>query len=50
MEKIDCKELPHGITTIDTGYYRPGFDASHLLVEKDQAALVHVKPAAEEGS
>jgi len=40
-----CQDLPHGITTIDTGYCRPGFDASHLLVEKDQAALVDVGTA-----
>jgi len=39
------QDLPHGITTIDTGYCRPGFDASHLLVEKGQAALVDVGTA-----
>ncbi|HVO40988.1 MAG TPA: MBL fold metallo-hydrolase [Aggregatilineales bacterium] len=42
MVTIDCTDLPHGISTIDTGYYRPGFDASHLIVEKDGAALVDV--------
>lgn len=45
MVKIDCKELPHGISTIDTGYYRPGFDASHLIVERGRAALVDVGTA-----
>jgi len=39
------QDLPHGITTIDTGYFRPGFDASHLLVEKGQAAFVDVGTA-----
>jgi len=39
------QDLPHGITTIDTGYCRPGFDASHLLIENDQAALVDVGTA-----
>lgn len=45
MPQTYCQDLPHGITTIDTGYCRPGFDASHLLVEKDQAALVDVGTA-----
>lgn len=45
MEMIDYKALPHGITTVDTGYWRPGFDASHLVVEKDQAAFVDVGTA-----
>ncbi len=40
MPQTYYQDLPHGITTIDTGYCRPGFDASHLLIEKDQAALV----------
>lgn len=40
MEESDFIDLPHGITTIDTGYCRPGFAASHLLVEHGQAALV----------
>jgi glyoxylase-like metal-dependent hydrolase (beta-lactamase superfamily II) len=42
VPQTNYQDLPHGITTIDTGYCRPGFDASHLLVEKDQAALVDV--------
>ena len=35
-------DLPFGITTIDTGFVRPGFDASHLIVENGQAAFVDV--------
>jgi glyoxylase-like metal-dependent hydrolase (beta-lactamase superfamily II) len=42
MKPADCIDLPHGISTIDTGYYRPGFDASHLIVEQGHAALVDV--------
>lgn len=37
-----CQDLPCGITTIDTGYERPRFAASHLIVEGDQAAFVDV--------
>lgn len=36
------QDIGHGIATIDTGYYRPGFDASHLIVEHNRAALVDV--------
>ena len=42
MKPTDCIDLDHGITTIDTGYCRPGFDASHLIVAQGQAALVDV--------
>ena len=35
-------EHPDGITSVDTGYLRPGFDASHLIVEDGQAAFVDV--------
>ena len=42
MEYQLCEDIGHGISIIDTGYCRPGFDASHLLVEKGQAALVDV--------
>jgi glyoxylase-like metal-dependent hydrolase (beta-lactamase superfamily II) len=38
-------DLPFGITTIDTGLVRPGFTASHLIVEDGQAAFVDVGPA-----
>lgn len=34
--------IGHGITAIDTGFCRPSFDASHLVVERDRAALVDV--------
>jgi glyoxylase-like metal-dependent hydrolase (beta-lactamase superfamily II) len=36
------EELGHGITAIDTGYVRPFFDASHLVVEDGRAAFVDV--------
>jgi len=40
MSHPPLTEHPHGITTIETGYLRPGFDASHLIVENGQAAFV----------
>lgn len=40
MNHPPLTEHPHGITTIETGYLRPGFDASHLIVENGQAAFV----------
>jgi glyoxylase-like metal-dependent hydrolase (beta-lactamase superfamily II) len=36
------EDLGHGITAIDTGYVRPFFDASHLVVEGEGAAFVDV--------
>jgi glyoxylase-like metal-dependent hydrolase (beta-lactamase superfamily II) len=42
VKPTDCIDLPHGISTIDTGYCRPGFDASHLIVHRGLAALVDV--------
>lgn len=36
------ESLGHGIHAIDTGFVRPFFDASHLLVEQGQAAFVDV--------
>jgi glyoxylase-like metal-dependent hydrolase (beta-lactamase superfamily II) len=36
------EDLGHGITAIDTGYVRPRFDASHLVVERGRAAFVDV--------
>jgi glyoxylase-like metal-dependent hydrolase (beta-lactamase superfamily II) len=39
-------DFPQGITTIDTGLLRPGFTASHLIVEQTDAALIDVGPAA----
>jgi glyoxylase-like metal-dependent hydrolase (beta-lactamase superfamily II) len=37
-----CEDLGHGITAIDTGFVRPFFDASHLVVEGGRAAFVDV--------
>ena len=34
--------MEHGITAIDTGFFRPVFDASHLIVERGRAAFVDV--------
>lgn len=36
------QDIGFGITTIDTGYIRPGFDASHMIVEEGRVALVDV--------
>jgi len=36
------ENLGHGIHAIDTGFVRPYFDASHLLVEHGRAAFVDV--------
>lgn len=36
--------LSHGITCIDTGFQRPSFDASYLIVENGRAALVDCGP------
>lgn len=36
------QDLGFGITAIDTGFQRPSFDASHLLVENGRAAFVDV--------
>jgi len=35
-------EMEHGITAIDTGFFRPLFDASHLIVERGRASFVDV--------
>lgn len=35
-------DMDHGITAIDTGFFRPLFDASHLIVERGRAAFVDV--------
>ncbi len=40
--KLGSEDLGYGITAIDTGFHRPLFDASHLLVEKGRAAFVDV--------
>jgi glyoxylase-like metal-dependent hydrolase (beta-lactamase superfamily II) len=36
----DVQTLPHGIFVIDTGFHRPRFDASYLIVENGRAAYV----------
>jgi len=33
-------DFEHGISAIDTGFFRPQFDASHLIVENGRAAFV----------
>lgn len=35
-------QFAHGISAIDTGFFRPRFDASHLIVERGRAAFVDV--------
>jgi glyoxylase-like metal-dependent hydrolase (beta-lactamase superfamily II) len=42
MEPPAFEDHGHGITAIDTGYVRPLFDASHLVVENGRAAFVDV--------
>ena len=35
-------DFDHGISAIDTGFFRPRFDASHLILERSRAAFVDV--------
>jgi glyoxylase-like metal-dependent hydrolase (beta-lactamase superfamily II) len=35
-------DFDHGISAIDTGFFRPQFDASHLILERGRAAFVDV--------
>lgn len=42
MADVQYFDHDFGITTIDTGFVRPGFDASYLIVEGDQAAFIDV--------
>jgi glyoxylase-like metal-dependent hydrolase (beta-lactamase superfamily II) len=35
-------DFDHGISAIDTGFFRPQFDASHLIVENGRAAFIDV--------
>jgi len=35
-------DFDHDITAIDTGFFRPRFDASHLIVERGRAAFIDV--------
>jgi glyoxylase-like metal-dependent hydrolase (beta-lactamase superfamily II) len=39
---LDDEDLGYGITAVDTGFRRPFFDASHLVVESGRAAFVDV--------
>lgn len=38
------QRLGHGITVVDTGFVRPRFDASYLIVENARAAFVDTGP------
>jgi glyoxylase-like metal-dependent hydrolase (beta-lactamase superfamily II) len=42
MDLPALEDLGHGITAIDTGFVRPSFGASHLVVENARAAFVDV--------
>ncbi len=42
MNRIKPDTLDHGVHTVDTGYIRSGFDASHIIVESGRAAFVDV--------
>ncbi|HHM06514.1 MAG TPA: MBL fold metallo-hydrolase [Gammaproteobacteria bacterium] len=42
MIQAPVQTLPGGVFTIDTGYQRPGFAASHLIVSGGRGALVDV--------
>ncbi len=39
---MSLQDLGHGISAVDTGFQRPFFDASYLIVEKARAAFVDV--------
>jgi glyoxylase-like metal-dependent hydrolase (beta-lactamase superfamily II) len=38
------QDLPHGVTVVDTGFVRPRFDASYLIIENGRAAFVDTGP------
>jgi glyoxylase-like metal-dependent hydrolase (beta-lactamase superfamily II) len=38
------QRLDHGITVVDTGFVRPQFDASYLLIENGRAAFIETGP------
>jgi glyoxylase-like metal-dependent hydrolase (beta-lactamase superfamily II) len=38
------QRLEHGISVVDTGFYRPRFDASYLVVENGRAAFIETGP------
>src|SRR5438445_2121846 len=33
-------DFDHGISAIDTGFFRPQFDASHIIIERGRAAFI----------
>src|SRR5438874_641121 len=39
---FDVNDHGDGIVAIDTGFFRPMFDASHLIIERGRAAFVDV--------
>lgn len=39
-----CQRLSHGITVVDTGFVRPQFDASYLIIENGRAAFIDTGP------
>src|ERR1700739_2885614 len=41
-QRMTTTDFEHGISAIDTGFYRPRFDASHLIVEYGRAAFFDV--------
>lgn len=43
MESL-YQRLDHGVTVVDTGFVRPRFDASYLVVEEGRAAFVDTGP------
>lgn len=38
------QRLEHGISVVDTGFFRPRFDASYLVVENGRAAFIETGP------
>ncbi|MDH5539480.1 MAG: MBL fold metallo-hydrolase, partial [Rhizobacter sp.] len=40
MQSPDVLLLEHGVHVIDTGFHRPRFDASYLLIEDHRAAFI----------
>jgi len=42
MNSLDLTHWGDGISSVDTGFFRPRFDASHVIVEDGRAAFVDV--------
>lgn len=42
LTRFSETDMEYGITAIDTGFFRPQFDASHLIVERGRAAFIDV--------